>query len=230
MNRGFAYTQARIQARFANLADEPVWQHLEAARSLSGFIEEARHTPLAHWLSEFSLVSDHHHIEQGLQRRFHDLVYDIRHWAPEPWRRAVDWTLWLPELPALHRMTVRDMNAPFRFETKPPAELVMDSPTPIARRWLERWRELWPSPGRRQTQGLENLVTLVDRHMAAFPGVPAEAAWGSRKQLVTELRMLFRRQALQPAALFTTLALSALELERLRAALVVRAAFPAGEP
>ncbi len=226
---GFAYTQARIQSRFACLADESVWQHLEAARSLSGFLEEARHTPLEHWVCGFSLVSDHHHIEQGLQRQFNGLLLEARQWSPEPWRQAVAWAAWLPELPLLQHMADSGAASPSPPQTPPPPQLSSGGPTPIAKRWLSRWRELWPSPHDRQVQGMEQLVDLVGTHMAGFPRLPADGGWEARKQLARGLRRLFRRHALQPAALFAGLALSALELERLRGALVTRAAFPAGD-
>jgi hypothetical protein len=230
MNSGFAYAQSRVQARFAGLADEAVWQQLEGARTLSGFLEEARHTPLDHWVSAFSQVSDHHHIEQGLSRQFHGFVELHRQWAPIPWRPAVDWSGWLPELPLLQRLAQQPPPAYAPLKPSPPAELVTADATPIAQRWLNRWRDLWPPASRVQRQGMDGLVALFRAHLAAFGELPTESAWDARNQLAQALRRLFRRHALQPTALFCGLALGALELERLRAALVVRAAFPAGGP
>ena len=229
MSSGFAYTQARIQARFANLSGEAVWQHLEATRGLSGFLEEARHTPLEHWVSGFSLVSDHHHIEQSLQRQLSGLILEAGRWSPPPWQQAVVWTVWLPLLPALQQREEAAETAAFNLDS-PPQELSTNESIPINSRWLRRWRELWPSPDSRQGQGMEDLVELVSGHLSDFPRLPADTGWEARKRLAGGLRRLFRRHALQPAALFAGLALCALELERLRGALVIRAAFPAGGP
>ena len=40
MSAGFAYVQSRVQARFGELIDDSAWQRLDAARSMSGFLEE----------------------------------------------------------------------------------------------------------------------------------------------------------------------------------------------
>jgi hypothetical protein len=51
--------------------------------------------------------------------------------------------------------------------------------------------------------------------------------WPLRRTLQARLTLLFRRAMLDPAAAFAYLALTALDLERLRGELLRRAAFPA---
>jgi hypothetical protein len=53
----------------------------------------------------------------------------------------------------------------------------------------------------------------------------AEEAWAMRRRTEAQLAARFRRLALTPVAAFAFLALMALDTERLRAHLVLRAAF-----
>ncbi|MEO5363643.1 MAG: hypothetical protein H7838_08475 [Magnetococcus sp. DMHC-8] len=64
--------------------------------------------------------------------------------------------------------------------------------------------------------------------MHTFPALPdSGAARQARQRLQQQLRELFRRQIGQPAALFIHLALLALDFERLRGGLVLRALYHA---
>jgi hypothetical protein len=90
--------------------------------------------------------------------------------------------------------------------------------------WLHHWRGLWPRCDSWERAALERLVWLVQRHAAGFVGLDPAEAWGARARLAGELRRLLRRSPLQPTAVLAWLALEALELERLRGALVRRAA------
>ena len=69
---------------------------------------------------------------------------------------------------------------------------------------------------------------MIRSHASAFPR-SGEAAWPLRRDLRERLRLGFHRLPLQPAAAFYYLALLALDLERLRAALMERALFDAAE-
>jgi len=100
-------------------------------------------------------------------------------------------------------------------------------PEAIARRaWHEEWRGRWPRDAEEETAPIEALAAAFESHLARFAAQPvAEDAWALRHGFERELRRRFRRHALAPAAAFAYLALVALELERLRAHLVTRAAF-----
>jgi hypothetical protein len=93
------------------------------------------------------------------------------------------------------------------------------------RAWHEEWRRRWPRDAEEESAPIEALAAAFERHLAQFAGQPVEDAWSLRHAFEGELRRRFRRQALTPAAAFTYLALVALDLERLRAHLVTRAAF-----
>ena len=250
MSTGFAYAQSRVQARFGDLIDDTAWRRLDASRSLSGFLEEARHTPLSHWIRGLSLVSTPHHIEQGLRRRLLDLIQESRRWVPGCWRDAISWAAWLQELPLLRRLLADDgipswaKDAPLlgpalgkQANSVRPA-LAAIGGVPLLRNlgtnsletnWLAHWRSLWPALSRREYAGMQQLIELTMVHGARFPTLSWEQGWSERKRLRGDLRHLFRRTAVQPAALFTWLCLEALELEQLRAALVERAIFTASE-
>jgi hypothetical protein len=251
MTPAFAYTQSRIQARFAALADETVWQGLEAARSLSGYLEETRRTAMAHWVSGISLVSDTHQVERQLLRSLASLLEEAASWTPEPWRAAVRWLIWLPELPLLERLirnrppavpiasntlldtgtdphTDTDLGHLPRMLAATGSEALLPdrAGTPLSARWLARWRRLWPPSPRPQREAMEQLTDLVARHHTRFGALTPDLAWEERRHLGVGLRRLFRRHALGPVALFSWLGLEMLALERLRGALAIRACFP----
>lgn len=91
--------------------------------------------------------------------------------------------------------------------------------------WLEAWRHRWPDPASEDALALDELVRLFERHLPRFTELGAEEAWALRRDLEAQVEVRFRRHALTPVAAFAYLALVALDLERLRGQLVVRAAF-----
>ena len=97
----------------------------------------------------------------------------------------------------------------------------------VARRaWHDEWRRRWPRDAEEETAPLEALAAAFESHLAQFAEQPAaEDAWALRHAFERAMRLRFRRHALAPVAAFAYLALVALDLERLRAHLVTRAAF-----
>jgi hypothetical protein len=78
-------------------------------------------------------------------------------------------------------------------------------------------------------QPLEELARLLGVHLQELAGTTTSAAaWQARETLAVRLRFQFRRVTGSPAALFVALALDALDLERLRGDLVLRALFGRG--
>jgi hypothetical protein len=69
---------------------------------------------------------------------------------------------------------------------------------------------------------MRSLVATIVSHLERFKRVNVRDAWQERSALERELRRLFRKSALRPETAFCYLALVALDLERLRAALVRR--------
>jgi hypothetical protein len=244
----FAYVQARTQARVAALPAEEEWQRLAGARSLAGFLEEARMGALRPWIRPFSGQSDVHDLEVGLRVLYRELVAELAAWMPGPWRPAMDWTRWLVLVPLLDHLargndppawSGRDHDiAPLlgedgnvdgqRLGTAGAGGLLEPGVEP-AHAWLVEWRRRWPPCKGEFVRNLEGLQGLLSAHLAAFRASRPDATWGLRRALRERLRLLFHRRLLQPAGPFVYLALAALDLERLRAELMSRALFPARE-
>lgn len=91
--------------------------------------------------------------------------------------------------------------------------------------WLDEWRERWPDRDSEDAAALDDLATVVLRHLPRFLEGGAEDAWAIRRALETQIAARFRRHAFTPVAGFAYAALVALDLEKLRAQLVTRAAF-----
>ena len=243
----FAYVQARVQARYSRLPGDEEWQRLAAARGLAGFLEEARAGALGNWIKPFSGQSDCHDLEVGLRALYREQVGELAGWLPGPWREAMAWTRWLVLLPLFDHVARggdmppwvgRDHDlAPLLGEDgrldpqrlrHGAAALLAPGGDPAAA-WLVHWHLLWPPCKRDFLANLRALEDLLGTHLDTFRRAGPDAAWGVRSALRTRLRLLFHRRLLQPAGPFVYLVLVALDLERLRAELTVRALFPAAE-
>jgi hypothetical protein len=244
----FAYPQARIQARYADLPGEDDWQRLAGARTLGIFLEEAREGALRSWVKGFSALSDAHDLERGLRAIWTDSVEEVALWVPGPWHPACSWLRWLPLLPlfahaarghalpdwmsqdlALHPLRGADGALDPKALSAAGAGVLLVPPEGLADAWRAQWRRLWPACERRFLVNLERLAERVLRHAQSFAQSGRDGAWPLRRELRERLRLDFHRLELQPAAAFTFLALVALDLERLRAALMQRALFPTQE-
>jgi hypothetical protein len=93
--------------------------------------------------------------------------------------------------------------------------------------WREEWRRRWPDREGDDARALDDLARLVLRHLPRFHVAGTDEAWALRRALEAQVAVRFRRHALTPVAAFAYLAVVALDLEKLRAHLVVRAAFGA---
>jgi hypothetical protein len=91
--------------------------------------------------------------------------------------------------------------------------------------WLAEWRDRWPDRSGDDAAALEELAGLVLRHLPRFVDVGSEDAWTMRRGLEAQIAARFRRHAFTPVAAFAYIALVALDIEKLRAQLVTRAAF-----
>jgi len=246
---GFAYCHARIQARLAALPSEQEWDRLAGARTLAGFIEEARTGPLCPWLKGFSTLSDAHAIERGLRALVGDLVQEIAGWVPQRWRGAVDWVAWLPSLPMLTEMArggpmpswlVQDyaLQGLLSASGEPDAEAVASAglaellaagdAQAVAERWLAEWHRRCAHAGAGARRELDRLASRLRSHLAVFRAADPDQAWVLRRALREDLWLLFHRRPLQPVAVFCYLVLVLLDLERLRSALIGRALFAQG--
>jgi hypothetical protein len=92
--------------------------------------------------------------------------------------------------------------------------------------WADAWRQRWPRPGAAARADLDGLAALLGQHLTAFRASSPQRAWTRRQALRERLRLRFHGLGLSPAAPFVYLVLVALDLERLRRALLDRALFP----
>jgi len=242
---GFGYAQARLQARLSALPSEPDWERLAAARTLSGFLEEARVGVFADWIKGFSAQSRARDLERGLRRLARERIEETAGWVPESWRPAVLWLAWLSCLPLIEHLARGDpppdwllgdeilgwLAEPLDPERAPDAA-VLDLLTrsderslSVGRRWRRLWIDRWPrlEPGTRER--LEALIALVARHLDTFRAARPEDAWSQRLLLRERLRLELHRHPVEPVAVFAYLGLVLLDLERLRAELLRRALF-----
>jgi len=248
---GFAYVQARIHARYAKLLSDREWQRLAAVRAYSAYLQEVRATALRPWVAGISEVSESHEIERYLRQQFRVTVGEVQAWAPEPWQPAVGWLLWLPDLPLLDHL-LEGGNAPSGAERDPCVRTWLDRsgrlepaalktagggdlliPVPSGQElgevWLHAWRRRWGTCRQVCLDNLEQLADQFQAYRAHLTPASTEAARDERQALRDRIRHLFHRSVLQPAGLFAYLALVAIDLERLRGALVTRTLFDRGE-
>ncbi len=224
----YGYLQARVQARYAVLPDENIWRHIGALKSLTGFLEEARSTVLSHWVFGLTGSSSTDEIESQLKRQFTATVMETADWFDEQWQPAVRWLPTLLELPVLDYL-IRSGKATEDAVTDPLLKQLLDNASDhstILEAWFEKWHSQWPALSTLNIHGMELLFQLLKQHSNQFPLLPVDQTWQARIELQLSLKLLFRRQLLQPSMGIIYLCLVALSLERLRAELLRRALFP----
>lgn len=245
-----AYAQARLQARLGARPATLVWDRLHVLGDLSAWIEQARATPLGHWLASVSASSAPHEIERLLRAHFRRLVHDVARWVPSPWRPAVRWTGIVPDLPALAYL-LRGGGAHDWMREEPALRAMAEAGPELRARmlahgpwadlvsgrrdedglfaaWVEAWYRRLPGD-RRQRASIEALVAALRAHRDAFARLTPAQTESARDALAHQLVQLFRRGFLAPMAAFAWLLLTALEFERVRGELLTRALF-APEP
>jgi hypothetical protein len=245
------FAQARLQARHGQRAGEATWQRLETAREFAALLDTARNSALRPWLVGITTASTSHQIETVLRAHWRKAVAEVAGWMPAAWQPAVLWCAVVPDLPVLQHLS-RDgdpaawMNddPDYRaLSAVPPAErraaVAVDrfgalagawaAPASLARAWRAEWDRRLPQPVGRNEGSLGQVVAALSAHGAAFAAAPAGQGWLLRRSLQARLSLLMRRATLEPAAAFIHVALCALDLERLRGELLVRALFPRGQ-
>ena len=238
MTPAFAYLQARLQAHHGRRLDEDGWQHLERVNSYRLFLKNARDTALAPWLQAIGEANDPWVVEQRLWEALRLSVAQVTRWAPPEWHPAILWTIPLWQLPAWRHfwqgqplplgLLLADIDA--NADGIVALQQAWRSGVPLLSAWLVYWRHLWPPQRGQQGDPLEQWIKIVQDHVALFAALPdATAARTARLALQQQLRGLFRRYSGQPAVLFVHLALMALDFERLRGDLVLRALYHATE-
>lgn len=244
--RDFAHAQARVQARYGRLPAETDWRRISGIRGLGAWLEDARNGPHRDWIKGFSAASTAADIEAGVRVLLLDEIDAVAAYVPVAWQDAVRWTSWLPLAGALEHLRAggtlpdwaRDVPqvaallddagdwVQAQLERAGIAPLLDPAAGPLLGAWTDGWRQRWPHPGDAVRADLDALCRQLREHLSAFRRSPPERAWTRRQALRERLRFSFHGLGLSPAAPFTYLALVALDLERLRRALLDRALFP----
>jgi hypothetical protein len=241
------YVQARLQARHGDRLTEGDWRALEAARSLDHFLDRARAMALSRFTAPLNAAMTSHKIERLVRAAWRGYVAEVAAWLDHDWQAAVQWAALVPDLPAVDALLKGDVPAWLkedtllaafaegeaaqrlvRLENSPFAPLV---PAPsrepsLPKRWAAHWRSLWPRLGKADAGALQELAALVAAHNAQLAlAMPPATSPPYRNELMIGLTRLLRRHGATPVAVFSHLALTALDLERLRGGLVRRALF-----
>jgi hypothetical protein len=240
----FAYAQARLQARHGQRPGPLDWRRLQGVEDVAHYLQVARRTRLATWVEELH-GSDHSDvIELVLRRRFCTHIDEVRGWLPQPWRDSSAWLKRLPDLPAIQYLLSgqeppawmsRDLQLrPFtQRDSRQRRQALRDSDcAPLVAAWergetllgawFRHWNAAWTTQGR---QGLEQLSACLRRFVQSPATVDGEDVGIRPDILEARLVGLFRRYSFQPAACYAHLALTALDLMRLRAELLRRTLF-----
>jgi hypothetical protein len=245
----FAYAQARAQARQAGRLAAARWRSAESSTDLNHYVHSLRGTVLAPVVQHFTRASSPHAIERALRRAWRTEVERASEWVPPPWRNSVAWTTWLPDLDtirflldggaALPWMLKDKLLGPFALDEKDARRIAIEAhlgrlPPAAefvpAEWWIGRWREQLPTTALAGT-GLDELVSLLRSFSSDGWGQesPSAGAYDSMELLSAGIVRLLHRRAATPVSVYCHLALTAIELMRLRGGLVQRTLANAGE-
>jgi hypothetical protein len=110
--------------------------------------------------------------------------------------------------------------------------LQTDAEGSLGQHWVAAWRQRWPATTAAVRADRAAVEQRIQGHLSRFRHSTTEAAWNARQQLREQLRLDFHGLGLSPVAPFVYLLLLALDLERVRGALLDRALFvePASAP
>ncbi|MEO8677152.1 MAG: hypothetical protein ABI569_16370 [Casimicrobiaceae bacterium] len=238
------YALARVAARFGERPGEAAWRSLTVIRGLPALLDAARSTPFRRWVTGISPDADPHAIEAALRANVRALVDEVRLWMPPEWQRAIAWAGLLVELPVVQYLARRGAPLPWMRGDAVFGDLADDTAIPdaagplaplaatwsdpdgFARAWRAEWQRRVPRDARSDRALLGEFARILDKHRGALAEPVARDGALPRRVLASRLTLLYRRAISDPAAVFIFLALSALDLERLRGDLLRRAIFP----
>jgi hypothetical protein len=244
-----AYQQGRLQARHGARLTESQWRHFAGTQLLGGYLQSMRRTALEPWVRRLSEGATHHAIELALRVRWRGYVAELAGWQTDGWADAVAWVDRLTDLPVALELCRAGQLGPWAEDDPVYGDWVRHESgyqEPMARdlgpdilaacaegrdplpAWQAAWRAHWPAMEDRVRRGLEVLISVADEHRVAMASATEPVAGGALASAVEkELNRLFRAYARTPVALFAHLGMVTLDMERLRAALVQRALYPA---
>jgi hypothetical protein len=241
----YAYSQARLQARYGARASGADWSLVAATADLGALLQALRGSSLGRWTGRLGDRPRVHEIERRLREQWLHDVDEVAGWQPAAWREGVRWLRWIVYLPALQKLA-RGGRPPAWTRVDPVLSPIVAreprersnalqgtaiaplaagfSETPdMAGAWTRRWRQLWPAQDAAR-RPLALLLGEAARTRARLAELPAATrADETLKLLERRLELAFRRNPLSPAAAAAYLGLLALDLRRIRGALATRA-------
>ncbi len=234
------YAQARLCARFGERPDELAWRSIEPIRSLPALLDAARRLPFRTWIEGVTPVATPHEIEAALVARRRALVAEVACWMPETWQPVVEWAGIAADLPVLEHLSRGGEALPWMRQDPFYKALCPDGARPpsgppflpLAPGWKRpdglwpAWRKEWMRRlPRSATGGLLDELARTLASQRIDPRGASDLTAVRRSALSSRLVLLFRRSAGDAAAAFVFLAISALDLERLRGEILRRAVF-----
>jgi hypothetical protein len=225
-----SYAQARVEARHGERPDDALWARLDASKSLAHYLDDTRGTCLERWTRAIDARRPAGELEATLRRSFRAYAAEIASWLPERWRPGLSWASSFVDLPLLEGLGARGGASGERDD---PDLVALADAMPagdgsVLERWTRRQRDLWPRLARTERTALAALEALLEHHGSVARAAAAEGAgdsWRLRRDVAADLKRHFRRFPEPPSSALAHLLLVAIELERLRSALVRRALF-----
>ena len=242
----FAYAGARILARHGRRPGPDDWERLRSIGDFGHYLQTARETGLEPFVRHLGSGATGHEVERALLSAWRAHIREVAGWQPEPWRPAIRWLAVVSELPALGHILaghpapswITDLPVAGRAigsgGTDPGRTLArvsavgplltadpMDGET-LRQRALGHWRRLLPVRPRRFRRPLEDLEGAVETYLKEI----ADGTDGADQRLERALLRSLRRHSQEPVAAYAYLGLVALDLQRLRGALLLRRLLP----
>jgi hypothetical protein len=248
----FRYVQSRLQARHGRRPSDGDWRLLEATEDLGGYLQAARRTCYEGWVQHLAADADFHQVESAFRQDWVAYCREVGHWLPDDWVPAVEWVATIVYLPMIVHLAreepawrwMRDDDVLAEFAVQDPvvrrqalglsdfrslAVAIAEGAEPLAT-WLDIWLDRSPAGAERER--LAALASELVRHLAPSAAAGETTPAQRRIPLQQALNRLFRRWSGSVGAVFCHLGLIALDVERLRAGLILRALLPraAGRP
>lgn len=232
------YAYARIAARHGSRPSAADWHRIETARTLAGLLDAARGGAFDRWLAGLDATSTTHEIEAFVRMRWRAHVDEVARWMPDVWKPAIQWCKTLTDVPVLAHLARGGAPLPWfdadpvyrQFNVRSPNDRLLASlapapgqPEALGDAWYDEWRRRVP---RGDSGPLAELERLLLSHLSAFRASDPGDGTPLRSMLEARLDVLFRRAIGTPAAVLVFIALTLVDLERLRGELLRRAAFP----
>lgn len=245
-----AYAQTRVQSRYGERANAAVWAKLHHIHDLGSYLQTAQQTALRHWVLGLSTSHSSHDIELALRQKYRRHVDEVASWMPTDWQKPLRWIKRLVDLPILQYLA--EGGKPLGWMKSDPdiKAFIVDDPLlrlqaiqqagnrilvgnwqqtgSILSGWLSQWNSMCPK-SRYSSQRLQPLEKLLHEQMHQQENRHEVPQPGDYESILYQLRLIFRRSAFQPAAVFAYLAIVAVDLHRIRSDLMQRLYFQSGQ-